>query len=147
MEFEAGPWTSFGNEILDQLDEFVSGNLRNNEDDFSLSDSKSQLIHSIQFNPDFDLFVTDFCRFLHLTVSAYLNAIKVTKIARAARNKQDSIGSLLKTSLCSGNSIQSGCLSEILTKRESSKLSFDDVNNPKRMFVKRRSNSDFGRQY
>ncbi|MCP9261723.1 Metal transporter CNNM4 [Dirofilaria immitis] len=131
MEFEAGPWTSFGNEILDQLDEFVSGNLRNNEDDFSLSDSKSQLIHSIQFNPDFDLFVTDFCRFLHLTVSAYLNAIKVTKIARAARNKQDSIGSLLKTSLCSGNSIQSGCLSEILTKRESSKLSFDDVNNPK----------------
>ncbi|OZC05128.1 hypothetical protein X798_07895 [Onchocerca flexuosa] len=147
MEFEAGPWTSFGDEILDQLDELVNGNLGNDENDFSLSDSKSQLIHSIQFNPDFDLLVTDFCRFFHLTVSAYLNAIKVTKIARAARSEKDSVGSLLKTSLYSGSSSQSRCISEIFTRKESSKSSFDDASNPKRIFVKRRSNSDFGRQY
>ncbi|KAK6103646.1 hypothetical protein QQG55_13295 [Brugia pahangi] len=87
MEFEIGPWTSFGKEILDQIDELIN-------------DSKSELINSIQFNPDFDLFVTDFCRFLHLTVSTYLNAIKATKIARMARNEQDSIKSILKPSLC-----------------------------------------------
>ncbi|EJW79404.1 hypothetical protein WUBG_09687 [Wuchereria bancrofti] len=103
MEFETGPWTSFGEEILDQIDELINGNLITDESDCSLlvhSDSKSELINSIQFNPDFDLFVTDFCRFLHLTVSTYLNAIKATKIARVARNEQDSIRSILKPSLC-----------------------------------------------
>ncbi|KAK6103645.1 hypothetical protein QQG55_13295 [Brugia pahangi] len=98
MEFEIGPWTSFGKEILDQIDELINGNLITDESD--LLDSKSELINSIQFNPDFDLFVTDFCRFLHLTVSTYLNAIKATKIARMARNEQDSIKSILKPSLC-----------------------------------------------
>uniref|UniRef100_A0A1I8EMZ7 CNNM transmembrane domain-containing protein n=1 Tax=Wuchereria bancrofti TaxID=6293 RepID=A0A1I8EMZ7_WUCBA len=100
MEFETGPWTSFGEEILDQIDELINGNLITDESDCSLLDSKSELINSIQFNPDFDLFVTDFCRFLHLTVSTYLNAIKATKIARVARNEQDSIRSILKPSLC-----------------------------------------------
>ncbi|EFO19574.2 hypothetical protein LOAG_08918 [Loa loa] len=147
MEFETGPWTSFGNEILDQLDELINGNLITGKSDFNLSDSKSELINSIQFNPDFDLFVTNFCRFLHLTVSAYLNVIKVTKIARTARNEQGSIGSLLKSSLYSGSLSQSGRMSETLMKRENSQLSFDDANNPKRMFVKCRSNSDFERQY
>uniref|UniRef100_A0A915PVZ7 CNNM transmembrane domain-containing protein n=1 Tax=Setaria digitata TaxID=48799 RepID=A0A915PVZ7_9BILA len=145
MEFETGPWTSFGNEILDQLNELVNNDLTTDESDFSLSvdlDSKSKLISSIQFNPDFDLFVTDFCRFLHLTVSAYLNAIKVTKIARTARNKQGSIGSLFKASLRSGSSLQSRVVSETPMKEES-KSSFDEVDNPKSMLIKSRSNSDF----
>uniref|UniRef100_A0A0R3S6E1 CBS domain-containing protein n=1 Tax=Elaeophora elaphi TaxID=1147741 RepID=A0A0R3S6E1_9BILA len=147
MEFETGPWTSFGNEILDQLDELVNHNLITDESDFSLSDSNLELINSIQFNPDFDLFVTDFCRFLHLTVSGYINAMKVTRIARAARNEQGSIGSLLRASLYSGNPSQAERLSDTLTKGQSSKSSFDDVSSPKRIFAKRRSNSDFGRQY
>ncbi|VDK85641.1 unnamed protein product [Litomosoides sigmodontis] len=146
MEFEAGPWTSFGGEILDQLDELINSDLITHGSDFSLSDSQLALINSIQFNPDFDLFVTDFCRFLHLTVSVYMNAMKVTKIARAARNEQRPIGPLLKTSLCSGSRSQLGRLSDTLVKQGSSKSSFDDVSNPKRIFIKRRSNSDFGRQ-
>ncbi|VBB27005.1 unnamed protein product, partial [Acanthocheilonema viteae] len=147
MEFEAGPWTPFGNEILDQLNELIDSNLITDENDFSFSDSKLELINSIQFNPDFDLFVTDFCRFLHLTVSAYINAMKVTKIARAARNEKGSVRSLLKASLYSGNPSQFERLSDTIKKQENSKSTFDDVSNPKSIFIKRRSNSDFGRQY
>lgn len=40
MEFETGPWTSFGNEILDQLDEVINSNLITDESDFSLSGNK-----------------------------------------------------------------------------------------------------------
>lgn len=36
MEFETGPWTSFGNEILDQLDDLISSNLTTDENNFSL---------------------------------------------------------------------------------------------------------------
>lgn len=36
MEFETGPWTSFGNEILDQLDELINGNLLIDDSDFNL---------------------------------------------------------------------------------------------------------------
>ncbi|CAG9531580.1 unnamed protein product [Cercopithifilaria johnstoni] len=132
MEFETGPWTSFGNEILDQLEELIEN-------------SKLALINSIQFNPDFDLFVTDFCRFLNLTLSSYINAMKVTKIARAARNKRSSIGSMPKTSLCYGSPSQSWLLSDTLIKQENSKSNLQS--NSKRLIVKRRSNSDFGRQY
>lgn len=33
MEFEIGPWTSFGKEILDQIDELINGNLITDESD------------------------------------------------------------------------------------------------------------------
>lgn len=46
---------------------------------------QSTLIGSIQFTPDFDVQVSEFCRFIQVTVSSYLNAYHVTKIARAAR--------------------------------------------------------------
>ncbi|VDN04080.1 unnamed protein product [Thelazia callipaeda] len=117
MKFEAGPWTSFGNEILDQLDELVTGDLANEDSNGEFLGSKSQLIKSIQFNPDYDLVVTDYCQFLQLTVPAYLNAYKVTRIARAACNKQGSVGSLLKSSIRSGSPPQSRRVSETLIKR------------------------------
>lgn len=37
MEFEAGPWTSFGEEILEQLDELVNGELSDETGSSSLS--------------------------------------------------------------------------------------------------------------
>lgn len=39
MEFEAGPWTSFGDEILDQLDELVNGDLAIDNSDIKLPGS------------------------------------------------------------------------------------------------------------
>lgn len=76
MEFETGPWNSYGYEILDQLDELISG--ETSVDKLSMSDS-------IQFIPDFDLYVNEFCRFLQINSTSYLNAFEVTKIARATR--------------------------------------------------------------
>ncbi|VDM45477.1 unnamed protein product [Toxocara canis] len=84
MEFEAGPWTCFGTELLDQLDELVNGNPID-EDQPTLSGTQTALIGSIQFTPDFDVQVSEFCRFFQLTVPGYLNAYQVTKIARTAR--------------------------------------------------------------
>ncbi|VDK17394.1 unnamed protein product [Anisakis simplex] len=148
MEFEAGPWKCFGTELLDQIDELLNDDsFEGTQCGFSTGSSLiTTLINSIQFTPDFDLIVTEFCRFLQVTVPAYLNAYHVTCIARAARDKHiNMMGPLIKASLRSDISDRMQRVSETLLKRNSSKSSFDPPGSRKEVVEKRRCHSDFGK--
>ncbi|VDD91489.1 unnamed protein product [Enterobius vermicularis] len=85
MKFDVGPWTSFGIEVLQQLEEILKFDFCK---DYScgLIGPNSNLMKSIKFVPDFTLRVSGFCRFVQITPASYINAYQVTRIARNTRN-------------------------------------------------------------
>lgn len=99
MKFQIGPWESFGEEILRLIEEnLIAGRFKeplktimSGKKNHKKSSSyhphilafleDATLLNSIEFIPDFDLVVNSQCKYLQVTVSAYLNAYKVTGIA------------------------------------------------------------------
>ncbi|KAK0397685.1 hypothetical protein QR680_002219 [Steinernema hermaphroditum] len=75
MKFEVGPWYCFGEELLERLEEYLNEPLTGD----------NTTTANIHFTPDYDLVVTESCRYLEITVSAFLNAYRLTKRVRSKR--------------------------------------------------------------
>uniref|UniRef100_A0A1I7SCQ6 Metal transporter CNNM2 n=2 Tax=Bursaphelenchus xylophilus TaxID=6326 RepID=A0A1I7SCQ6_BURXY len=78
MKFQVGPWEAFGTAILHAIQGNVSvtkfkGSTR------SLYNSHNE---AVQFIPDFTVTVTTHCKYLQITVPAFLAALKASNIVR-----------------------------------------------------------------
>lgn len=100
MTFEAGPWQSFGCELLDRLERLVT------EDRPRVTSrtpggplgvlSPTPLAEpdpkKLMFQPDYSVVVKDQCTFLEVTPQVYLLAFKSTLMNRNLREASDSSG-------------------------------------------------------
>ncbi|TMS37238.1 hypothetical protein L596_004213 [Steinernema carpocapsae] len=72
MKFEVGPWYCFGEELLDKIDDY-------------LKEPSAGENSNIQFTPDYDLIITESCRYLQITVANFMNYYRLSKRARSKR--------------------------------------------------------------
>uniref|UniRef100_A0A915DBC5 CNNM transmembrane domain-containing protein n=1 Tax=Ditylenchus dipsaci TaxID=166011 RepID=A0A915DBC5_9BILA len=84
MKFEVGPWECFGNEILHGIEENIQ-NLRMYRGSTRTLSGDEEQWKSIEFTPEFELVVSNHCKYLQITVAAYINAYKVTSLIRAVK--------------------------------------------------------------
>jgi hypothetical protein len=107
MTFEAGPWHSFGNELLDRLHQFTSAN-KKDQTSQSPRSSQAALVtgiistgstvaitqpndidaKKITFIPDFTATIRDDCTYLEISAQTYLLAYKSTLINK---NRTDGV--------------------------------------------------------
>ncbi|KAK5972698.1 hypothetical protein GCK32_008429 [Trichostrongylus colubriformis] len=80
MMFEAGPWHSFGSEVLKKLVQCASTLSRSTSivDTTDLSCRRPDLM----FKPDYSVIVKEDCTYLDVSVAAYINAYKSTLMQR-----------------------------------------------------------------
>ncbi|KJH49245.1 hypothetical protein DICVIV_04625 [Dictyocaulus viviparus] len=91
MMFEAGPWHSFGDEILKKLVQQASTLSRSTSivDTSDLSCRRPDLM----FKPDYSVVVKEDCTYLDVNVAAYINAYKSTLMQREKGRDDFSISS------------------------------------------------------
>jgi hypothetical protein len=87
MKFSVGPWESFGLEILRIVETHMS-HYGKHMALFSLKThfrDETSMLKAAEFVPDYDLVVTNSCKYLEVTAASYLNAFKVTNIVRTVK--------------------------------------------------------------
>ncbi|KAH7732251.1 ancient conserved domain protein 4 [Aphelenchoides avenae] len=86
MKFSVGPWEYFGAEVLQILEKNIVSGGRNGLYASRVHFADEALaLKSAEFIPDFDLVVTNCCKFLEVTAASYMNAFKVTSIVRTVK--------------------------------------------------------------
>ncbi|KAK0400373.1 hypothetical protein QR680_003466 [Steinernema hermaphroditum] len=80
MKFDAGPWHSFGNEVLRKMTQNYSTLSRS----MSVADGKdfSARRPDLAFVPDYSVIIKDDCTYLEVTASSYVNAYRATLMQR-----------------------------------------------------------------
>jgi hypothetical protein len=102
MQFEAGPWHYFGEEVLRKLVELAPALAQHPPTHASnaLSFSRQSLTgdtpetrkrHACSFIPDFTAVVKDDCTYLEITVNTYLSAYRATLMQKGTRWDEHSL--------------------------------------------------------
>ncbi|KAI6218203.1 hypothetical protein M3Y99_01724900 [Aphelenchoides fujianensis] len=80
MKFNVGPWEAFGANILSAIQEnLVTTRFKSSTRSLFTGDCPAK---AVQFVPDFTLFVTTNCKYLQITASAFLSALRASNIVR-----------------------------------------------------------------
>ncbi|CAI2355845.1 unnamed protein product [Caenorhabditis sp. 36 PRJEB53466] len=79
LVFEVGPWTCFGEAILDKMEDCLM--------------EKKEPSTGFFFIPDYDLTVSGTCRFLQISTGSLLHSLRITKFVREMRSPKISITS------------------------------------------------------
>uniref|UniRef100_A0A7E4V8H7 CNNM transmembrane domain-containing protein n=1 Tax=Panagrellus redivivus TaxID=6233 RepID=A0A7E4V8H7_PANRE len=83
MHFEAGPWHSFGTEILDRIMSSIESGNKNFATGGTSADDKK-----ITFIPDFSVNIQEDCTYLEVTAQTYLLAYRTTLLARGGKHDE-----------------------------------------------------------
>uniref|UniRef100_A0A7E4UVA8 CNNM transmembrane domain-containing protein n=1 Tax=Panagrellus redivivus TaxID=6233 RepID=A0A7E4UVA8_PANRE len=94
MKFTVGPWENFGFDVIRNIEQHLTKYTRGQLNSFL--NEQQQLLTTVDFVPDYDLYVTDSCKYLQITVAAYLNALQVSDLAVSAFKLITSNSSLLQ---------------------------------------------------